>query len=87
MIGLVGGSRAPRPDSQPCRAPLRVWPHPTGTLLAWAAVSTRRLIVAALLTGMAILVAGSIFLFRVGDQQDRLGNPTATLPTTTTTTR
>jgi hypothetical protein len=50
-------------------------------------VSTRRLIVAALLTGMAILVAGSIFLFRVGDQQDRLGNPTATLPTTTTTTR
>ena len=50
-------------------------------------VSTRRLIVAALLTGMAILIAGSVFLFKVGGQQDRLNDPTVTLPTTTTSSR
>ncbi len=47
-----------------------------------APVSTRKLIIAALLCGVAILVAGTLLLVRAGDVKDRVNQVPA--PTTTT---
>ena len=50
-------------------------------------MSTRRLIVAALVTGLAILVAGAVLLFQVGRQEPASRVPPVLPPAATSTTR
>ena len=69
-----------------CKSPpsLRLTAWIGGQLATVAGVSTRKLIIAALLCGVAILVAGTILLFNLSssDIRDRVDDVPA--PTTTT---
>ena len=63
-------------------ASLGAGPWPGGWVATVGPVSTRKLIAAALLCGVAILVAGTVLLLRAGEAKDRVDRVPA--PTSTT---